>query len=287
MEMLDSGSVESLRTGFGIPVRSGRQPLDWQKRPFSMKRRSPFSFHLKSFTLIELLVVIAIIAVLVAILLPALKMARDSAKNTVCATHLQQLGRGIYAYANDNQDRFPRAAWGPRCKIPVTTAGTWFTDIFPYVSNGKTMYMQTEVLDKPGSGKELFKCSHDRIDNWSMGSLRTQYGPVSYFINQWLDGATGLSSENPGHPCPPGTLTSNINASSSLVFLFCCPSSVAYFRENIWVGATWDMVFTWGYIPNPVYYKEGNVRRNYLFCDGHVDSLLWSSVFNTKSWYNE
>jgi prepilin-type N-terminal cleavage/methylation domain-containing protein len=55
----------------------------------------------KSFTLIELLVVVAIIAVLVSLLLPALKKVRDEAKVTQCKSNLRQLGMSMVLYQND------------------------------------------------------------------------------------------------------------------------------------------------------------------------------------------
>ncbi len=63
----------------------------------------------KAFTLIELLVVVAIIAVLIAILLPSLTQARDSAKRVTCVAHLQQQGTALQMYRSDYAGRGPAA----------------------------------------------------------------------------------------------------------------------------------------------------------------------------------
>lgn len=59
------------------------------------------------FTLIELLVVIAVIALLMAILLPALSRARESAKRAVCSGQVRQVGIAVLAYASDSVNRMP------------------------------------------------------------------------------------------------------------------------------------------------------------------------------------
>lgn len=85
-----------------------------------------------AFTLIELLVVVAIIALLVAILLPSLKEAREQARVAVCQSNLHQLSISFYTYGEDARGQLPPLAYtGISYRIPPL----WFELVSPYMGH--------------------------------------------------------------------------------------------------------------------------------------------------------
>ena len=130
-----------------------------------------------AFTLIELLVVISIIAILASIAMPVFNKAMEKGKATTCAANLRQLGIGLVAYLNDNEDQmFKKDSGGGGAEVtswPITLQNK-------YVTNWKVF---RSPFDKQSGARP------DRVEAPGI--------PVSYGINENLFGINASKFESP------------------------------------------------------------------------------------------
>jgi prepilin-type N-terminal cleavage/methylation domain-containing protein/prepilin-type processing-associated H-X9-DG protein len=222
----------------------------------------------RGFTLVELLVVISIIAVLLAVLMPAMGKARRLAQRAVCMSRLQQLTLSGMAYSQSNNGKFPHQYADRKnshflISEPITTTDlnkqdNWVRHIFPYVKKGE--HLHCPVLKRPdGDG----------------GSDPNQKYYVSYNCNgviaQFGGANTKRTSETVVYFDSPGS------GNSSVLRPFYSNSDASSIRTGrYWTG--W-MRYSGRDALHPQVHDGG---RCYSFLDGHVEYAKWQDVTSLR-----
>lgn len=140
----------------------------------------------RAFTLIELLVVIAIIAILIALLVPAVQKVRESAARTQCVNNLKQVGLALHSYEGTYK-HFPRGA-----KAGQVTAG-WRILLLPFVEQD-AVYRQVNLSNVWPSGSPIL--NNLTLSVWVCPSSTLPTNPAGDWYNN------GSSGRPLGHQVP-------------------------------------------------------------------------------------
>ncbi len=210
----------------------------------------------KSFTLIELLVVIAIISVLVAILLPALSSARETARTIKCGANMHTIYLACLAYSNDYNGQWPRAYAYDNGYI------WWLSFIYPNYF-GAIIGVSPKGVYCPSS-------------------------PITIYGNKTLGYGYTLAilPENVWTSSPPHSLYLDKDEDPNTLMILGdsgLGGNGAYNEKTIIPRYPWnnpDDMYTASRLNNP---HKGNL--NGLFADGHVKLLNWDSCEPYKYWY--
>jgi prepilin-type N-terminal cleavage/methylation domain-containing protein/prepilin-type processing-associated H-X9-DG protein len=233
----------------------------------------------KGFTLIELLVVVTIIAVLVAMLLPAIHKARENARQIACGSNLRQLGLALNYYINDNANLFPVSQY-----LPYDPKRVWSSPTHPFAS-----YLQIPDGIRQMSQDQTYQVPYQK---WLMASfLHCPSQPVLPAIDSsWWD--TPFPDYTANGNCLPDlgywhNWFQTVMKTDWTLDSLSHPSTLVAFADRT-AGFIWPH-----HVYDDIYYNRGyvdprhNARMNLLWADGHVEAKSFGELFiNIEVYYD-
>src|SRR5688572_13203983 len=173
-----------------------RAPIHFLTRPERISEECAMTRQRQQhgFTLVELLVVIGIIAVLIAILLPALSRARAQAKAVQCQSNLRQIGIAAHMYVNNNRGSLPFGEYVPGYAGAVSTR--WFASLQNTLNNkyGATFNDAAASGSHGARLRELFICPDspgNSVNAANGGAVQYMCHPRLMPTSPWTGGPFG------------------------------------------------------------------------------------------------
>ena len=226
------------------------------------------------FTLVELLVVMSIIALLAAMLMPALSAAREVSRQTSCLSNLRNINMGLQMYVNDHGGKMPPAY------VPDEQKAGFTRHVFGSYNKAsqEVMYERGTLKSYIGSGGDVWHCpSTGRGEMLSLvlagNDICSSYGYNVDLAMDWT--SRGYSQNRLGSIQVPEKTLLFCDSAANYTYSWGQPNQYGNLREN-WTIA-WYPVPDWG-MNQPE--RDGTThfrhrgRANGAFADGHAETLL-------------